>query len=279
MAPGEGRGFNCSWENCGKSFNRKSDLCRHFRIHTNERPYHCTHENCNKSFIQRSALTVHSRTHTGEKPHVCDYEGCTKAFSDSSSLARHRRIHTGKRPYICQEPTCERSFCRKTTLTKHQHRSHQSASSRLSSEEATPESTPYQPPAPISSGDQCLLPYYPLPTPTQEFYPAPSQAMQLPQVPAGEPHPIQTHEAHPPPPSPVGVQQYGSVMQQRFDPRRSPYLPTAYHPHPQFAGQSIPSGGHPLMIPYPQEFDYNKTATRMMNPQEAYDWGFLGLTS
>ena len=67
-----------------QSFNRKSDLCRHYRIHTNERPYHCNVKDCNKSFIQRSALTVHSRTHTGEKPHVCDHEGCQKAFSDVS---------------------------------------------------------------------------------------------------------------------------------------------------------------------------------------------------
>ncbi|RHZ64494.1 hypothetical protein CDV55_104033, partial [Aspergillus turcosus] len=82
-----------------KSFNRKSDLCRHQRIHTNERPYHCTVKGCNKSFVQRSALTVHFRTHTGERPHLCDFAGCDKAFSDSSSLARHRRSHTGTKPY------------------------------------------------------------------------------------------------------------------------------------------------------------------------------------
>ncbi|KAJ1926078.1 hypothetical protein EC988_010330, partial [Linderina pennispora] len=112
-----GKSFACSWHDCDRSFARKSDLVRHFRIHTGVKPFECPWAGCEKRFIQRSALKVHYRTHSGERPHTC--EVCERSFSDSSSLARHRRTHTGVRPYGCEHPGCSKRFTRKTSLRKH----------------------------------------------------------------------------------------------------------------------------------------------------------------
>ena len=98
---------------CPKEFNHVSDLRKHERVHTGDRPF--KRDVCGMSFPQAGNLCAYKRTHTGERPHKC--ETCGTSFLHSSNLRRHERIHSGERPFKCQ--TCVRSFTRSNYLRDH----------------------------------------------------------------------------------------------------------------------------------------------------------------
>jgi len=100
-------------DECGYTCTNLSDLTKHLRIHSDEKPFQCSE--CGAAFTQSSQLVTHMRTHTGERPYTCDL--CGAAFAELSNLNRHKRIHSGEKPFKCNR--CDSAFSRASDLNRH----------------------------------------------------------------------------------------------------------------------------------------------------------------
>lgn len=110
--------YQCS--ECAFYSHRHSNLIRHMKIHTDERPYKC--HLCARAFRTNTLLRNHINTHLGVKPYKCPEANCEMAFVTSGELTRHRRYkHTHEKPFKCT--LCEYASVEISKLRRH-FRSH-----------------------------------------------------------------------------------------------------------------------------------------------------------
>jgi uncharacterized Zn-finger protein len=114
-----------------KDFVDSSDLARHNKLHTGDKPHTCP--TCDKRFARSSNLSQHKRIHTGNKPHRCPT--CDKRFARSSNLSQHKPIHTGNKPHKC--PTCGKRFARSFSLSRRKKRHTSERPSKLTQSNAS----------------------------------------------------------------------------------------------------------------------------------------------
>nr|XP_027228097.1 zinc finger protein 208-like [Penaeus vannamei] len=102
-APSAGKGLVSGGKihqcpSCPYSTNITTNLKKHIRTHTGERPFPCPY--CPFRAIQEENLKVHIRTHTGEKPYACPH--CPFHASKKANLKRHINTHTGVKTLNCK---------------------------------------------------------------------------------------------------------------------------------------------------------------------------------